>query len=74
MTAKIMLAAAVSSLSLALAGPALAETAACKTPAPDAANGLFQKWAAALPGHNPIWCSISTRPATASSRMTPRRR
>lgn len=53
MTAKMLLAAAVSSLSLAMVAPAMANTETCAKPAPDMANGLFQKWAAALPGHNP---------------------
>ncbi|WP_181708317.1 nuclear transport factor 2 family protein [Chthonobacter rhizosphaerae] len=52
MTAKRFYAVAVSSLVLAAATPAFANTGAC--PAMDAtkATALFDRWAKALPGHN----------------------
>jgi hypothetical protein len=52
MTTKHALAVAVSSLVIAAATPALANTDGCVKADEAAAKSMFEKWAAALPGHN----------------------
>ncbi|WP_181699772.1 nuclear transport factor 2 family protein [Chthonobacter albigriseus] len=53
MTAKKTMIVAVSSLVLFAAGPALANTGSCAPLDEAAAKAAFDKWAAAVPGHNP---------------------